>query len=156
MEAQKSQFTLDGGPAYDGYTKGDRWNGWACPYFTRGVIEEIASTWSDSEEDSIKFVDGKCVITVCGETETIDMTSLETEEGIKDVYDFGLLGFVWEDESDHIEFEVEDRVIRVSSDYTNGRKGPIVEIDHEKGRARVAWEGHPKTWVKFSVLRKEV
>lgn len=52
-------------------------------------------------------------------------------------------------------FEVGDRVVRVSSDYTNGRTGPIIEMAKIDDRARVAWEGHPKTWVKFSALRKE-
>jgi hypothetical protein len=51
------------------------------------------------------------------------------------------------------------RVKRVANDYTNGRSGPVIELDQAKGRARVAWEktgnGSPmklKTWVRFADL----
>lgn len=53
-------------------------------------------------------------------------------------------------------------VTRVASeqDYTNGRKGKIIEINQEAERARVHWTqektGHKisiRTWVKFSFLR---
>lgn len=53
-------------------------------------------------------------------------------------------------------------VIRVASekDYTNGRKGSILEINDFAERARVHWTkeatGHKisiKTWVKFSALK---
>ena len=32
-----TKFTIDtfGGVEFDGYTAGEEWNGWACPYFTR-------------------------------------------------------------------------------------------------------------------------
>ncbi len=45
-----------------------------------------------------------------------------------------------------------DKVIRVSNDYTNGRKGSIVSIDFEIERAQVDWSDSPTTWVKFSCL----
>ena len=44
------------------------------------------------------------------------------------------------------------RVKRIASDYTNGRVGRVIEIDPIHDRARVAWEGHPRTWVKFACL----
>ena len=44
------------------------------------------------------------------------------------------------------------RVKRIASDYTNGRVGRVIEIDPIHNRARVAWEGHPRTWVKFACL----
>ena len=43
-------------------------------------------------------------------------------------------------------------VRRIASDYTNGRIGRVIEIDSIRNRARVAWEGHPRTWVKFEFL----
>ena len=46
-----------------------------------------------------------------------------------------------------------DRVTRVSSDYTNGRVGIVIEIN-AAGRLRVAWEGHARTWVKPSCVVK--
>lgn len=53
-------------------------------------------------------------------------------------------------------------VTRLASekDYTNGRKGKILEVDKEAQRARIHWTnestGHMisvRTWVKFSALR---
>lgn len=38
----KSKFQIDDGPIYEGYTNGNHWNGWACPYFTREVADQIA------------------------------------------------------------------------------------------------------------------
>lgn len=43
--------------------------------------------------------------------------------------------------------ELGDKVLRVSTDYTNGRVGIVIEIN-EAGRLRVAWEGLARTWVK--------
>lgn len=38
----KSLFTIDGFYAiFEGYTDGRHWNGWACPYFTKEIAENI-------------------------------------------------------------------------------------------------------------------
>lgn len=39
---RKTLFTIDGFEAvFDGYTDGSHWNGWACPWFTKKVADEI-------------------------------------------------------------------------------------------------------------------
>ena len=38
----KSKFQIEDGPIYDGYTNGNHWNGWACPWFTKEVADQIA------------------------------------------------------------------------------------------------------------------
>lgn len=39
---RKSLFNIDGFDAiFEGYTSGQHWNGWACPYFTKEVAEQI-------------------------------------------------------------------------------------------------------------------
>lgn len=55
-------------------------------------------------------------------------------------------------------------VERIASDYTNGRRGRVVELDNTKLRARVDWagirnfDGDPhkqlRTWVRFTDLRR--
>lgn len=50
------------------------------------------------------------------------------------------------------EFIIGDQVIRSKGDYVVGRVGKIIEIDSLNGRARVEWEGNPRTWVKFDVI----
>jgi hypothetical protein len=43
-ELRSAEFYLeiDPGTTFSGYTKGDTWNGWACPYFEKDVAEQIA------------------------------------------------------------------------------------------------------------------
>lgn len=58
-------------------------------------------------------------------------------------------------------FKIGDIVERVSTDYTNGRTGPIVEIEEATGRLRVLWFEQlergasvlARTWVKPSCVR---
>ena len=50
------------------------------------------------------------------------------------------------------EFLIGDQVIRSKGDYVVGRVGKIIEIDSLNRRARVEWEGNPRTWVKFDVI----
>lgn|SRR5688572_24851672 len=42
-EFQRARFTIDSLPnrIFEGFTDGDTWNGWACPYFSRDVAESI-------------------------------------------------------------------------------------------------------------------
>ena len=50
------------------------------------------------------------------------------------------------------EFLIGDQVIRSKGDYVVGRVGKVIEIDSLNRRARVEWEGSPRTWVKFDVI----
>jgi hypothetical protein len=46
--------------------------------------------------------------------------------------------------------EIGTKVKRIANDYTNGRKGEVIEIKGD--RARVRWEKSPRTWVNFKFL----
>ena len=48
-ELRESEFYLDVDPetTFQGYTTGDRWNGWACPYFEKDVAEKIAEHYTE-------------------------------------------------------------------------------------------------------------
>jgi len=74
MEVHPGRFDVDGefGPL-DGYTAGQTWEGWACPYFTPAVATQIATFWQqgilsatfDGATDTYTFRDpendgGKC------------------------------------------------------------------------------------------------
>jgi hypothetical protein len=43
-------------------------------------------------------------------------------------------------------------VVRSKGDYVVGRIGLIVNIDAEKNRAQVEWNGNTKTWVSFNAI----
>jgi hypothetical protein len=46
---RKSVFYIDGGPAYIGYTNGDRWNGWATPYFTYEEAQKLQAEFNQGD-----------------------------------------------------------------------------------------------------------
>lgn len=48
MAMERAEFTIGDSPLagpFAGYTKGEDWNGWEVPYFTREVGLEIVSAW---------------------------------------------------------------------------------------------------------------
>lgn len=46
---KKSLFTIDSfGAIFEGYTDGQHWNGWACPWFTKEVADEIMRVNNES------------------------------------------------------------------------------------------------------------
>lgn len=47
LQLHPCRVTLDDwlGP-YDAYTMGARWNGWACPYFTKETAERMVEEWN--------------------------------------------------------------------------------------------------------------
>jgi len=49
---REAEFYLDIDPerTFFGYTKGDTWNGWACPYFEREVAEEVSRAYVEVNE----------------------------------------------------------------------------------------------------------
>jgi hypothetical protein len=51
-----------------------------------------------------------------------------------------------------MKIEIGTTVKRIANDYTGGRIGQVIEINDEDRRARVAWNGCPRTWVKFAAL----
>lgn len=48
--------------------------------------------------------------------------------------------------------KVGDEVVRLKGDYTVGRIGKVLEIDHENNRAQVKWLYYPKSWVSITSI----
>ena len=46
---RKALFYIDGGPIYVGYTNGDRWNGWATPYFTLEEAQKLQAEFNQGD-----------------------------------------------------------------------------------------------------------
>lgn len=46
---RKALFYIDGGPVYAGYTNGDRWNGWATPYFTYEEAQKLQTEFNQGD-----------------------------------------------------------------------------------------------------------
>lgn len=56
MELKEANFTIDTleGQTFSGYTLGEEWNGWACPYFTFEQANKLLETYR-----SMKTYEGK-------------------------------------------------------------------------------------------------
>ena len=51
LYTRKALFSIEDGPGFVGYTDGATWNGWAMPYFTREVAEEVLKAYPGDEGD---------------------------------------------------------------------------------------------------------
>jgi hypothetical protein len=97
---KKALFYIDGGPVYTGYTNGDRWNGWATPYFTLEEAQKVQADFSqgvdfpmlydvNKDEFRIKYDDDEPYIWR-GE-------DIQTEDGIKHLYGIGSYSHIWDE-----------------------------------------------------------
>lgn len=46
---RKALFQINDGPVYIGYTNGDRWNGWATPYFTLEEAQKLQAEFDQGD-----------------------------------------------------------------------------------------------------------
>lgn len=99
---RETRFSIDtlGDRLFDGFTKGEEWNGWACPYFTFEQAQTLVQAykevgkkaWYDEASDAFSFeVEG-------GEETDIDTFPAEEISGRR-VYSVGAFCWIWEDES---------------------------------------------------------
>lgn len=92
----------DGKVRYPGYTRGERWNGFACPYFTKEVGQQIAKDGStedyylifDEKKDRFVYHDCDC--------DQLEYEVFEGEDIIVDgenihVYPIGAFSWIWSD-----------------------------------------------------------
>lgn len=53
---RKTLFTIDGIEAvFEGYTDGSHWNGWACPWFTKEVADDIMRMTNKDNENVMRY-----------------------------------------------------------------------------------------------------
>ena len=47
---QKTKFAIDflTDKAFEGYTRGENWNGFACPYFTFDQAQQLVEAWKET------------------------------------------------------------------------------------------------------------
>lgn len=97
---RKALFQIDDGPVYIGYTNGDRWNGWATPYFTLEEAQKIQAEFSQGtdfpmlydvskDEFRIQYDDDEPYIWKGEDIETVD--------GIKHLYGIGAYSHIWDE-----------------------------------------------------------
>ena len=101
---KKAYFSIGNTEYYEGYhIESMRWNGWARPYFEKCIANLFVKNFStrdfqityDKNEDCYicKTLENDKVI----ETEIVEKKIIQTKDGTKDVYDFGSVGWTWDD-----------------------------------------------------------
>ena len=102
----KGRFIIEDwfGP-FEGWTNGQRWNGWECPFFECDTVIRMVDTWNnkafdgeeyqaryDEERDAFYFRDGGLEEWDCFGAKTI-----ETEGKAIKVYPIGAFCWIWSD-----------------------------------------------------------
>lgn len=94
-----TQFTIDdlGTKLFTGYSKGERWNGFACPYFTFEQAQEIVKAYHARDEQA--RYDAKSdafVFATMGEQDEREASLFQglLIEGIK-LYPIGAFHWMW-------------------------------------------------------------
>jgi hypothetical protein len=98
---KSTKFTIEtfGDRVFEGYTNGDDWNGWACPYFTFDQAQSIVSAYHDHgwpahyDKANDRFVFS---MMHAGADEDEVYSPME-EDGLK-LYPIGTANWIWEEE----------------------------------------------------------
>lgn len=101
---QKAFFNIDNSEYYEGYyIEDNRWNGFARPRFEKYIADLIAHNFSTSDfkVSYDKKQDCYCIIVYennqITESYKAEKGTINTVDGEKEVYDFGSLGWCWDD-----------------------------------------------------------
>ena len=89
-----------------GYTNGDRWNGWATPYFEFAEAIAIMQEYNAEDHESPIVYNEETDTFYVEEMGGFDGASwkgidCQTEEGIKHLYGIGAYSWIWDDVTDH-------------------------------------------------------
>ena len=98
---KSTKFTIDtlGDRVFEGYTNGEDWNGWACPYFTFEQAQAIVGAYHDHgwpahyDQANDQFVFS---MSHAGAAE--DEVYSPIEEGGQKLYPIGTASWIWEEE----------------------------------------------------------
>ena len=120
MEMRKSRFCIDNNEEeFVGYTSGALWNGWATPYFTKEVADEILKSNNqhyidnkmnkegyyavyNAEKDQYEFYDPDLE-----EPDVFEGEYCETVDGRLHLYGVGAYCWIWDEIEEEKEMEYE-------------------------------------------------
>ena len=96
MKLIPSEFSLCDRKTYKGFSYGETWNGFACPFFIKDVAEEICADVSTNgcvlSWDSLRG----CFIETTNEGEAVfEQTDIELNGEIVTIYGIGTYAYTW-------------------------------------------------------------
>jgi hypothetical protein len=111
MGMRKARFYLEGFEGtYEGYTFGQRWNGWAVPYFTKEVGQSIMDEMNTDEGNTAVYDEERDMFVVSNgyddTTEEFPGMDIAGDGEILRLYPIGASSWVWD------EAEVEPESVR--------------------------------------------
>jgi hypothetical protein len=103
---RETKFSIDllGDRDFDGYTTGETWNGWACPFFTFEQAQQLVKVyqenglkaWYDEASDAFSFE-----VDAGGGLKELDTFPAE-EIDSKKYYPVGASCWIWEESSEGV------------------------------------------------------
>lgn len=96
---RKAYFNIGNCEYYEGYhIPENRWNGWATPKFEKYIADLITHNFStkDFKINYDKENDCYIIINESNEVEKVEKSTINTNDGKKEVYDFGSVGWTWD------------------------------------------------------------
>jgi len=100
----KTTFVIDSLPSesFEGYSNGDNWNGWACPFFNQETAERVLRasernnyTWQ-YDEQADAFIVRSSDDPVDYEPEVFTATKVQIDEKSLMLYGIGAYSWIWE------------------------------------------------------------
>jgi hypothetical protein len=172
---RKSRFRLFGiEGAFEAFTKGDQWNGWDCPFFTKAEGLKFVDAWNALSEDKAVSERGLARFDMkndCFEfilSDEVDTIKAEVINGIQ-LYPIGAFGWCWEECNQGIamknELKVGDRVTYADpqDEVERGFIGIVIGHFPDAGppRTTVRWENSgmkiapifthdPDAWIRIN------
>jgi len=105
----KGRFTIEDwfGP-FEGWTAGQRWNGWECPYFEFNTAIQMVDAWNNAafgeEEYQARYDEERGEFCFCDggleEWDCFGAQTIEIEGKTIKVYPIGAFCWIWSDEED--------------------------------------------------------
>lgn len=116
---RQSTFMLDalGERAFNGYTGGEEWNGFACPYFDFDQAQALVAAWREKgwathyDEAADAFVFSVNQDFETGESEEFEEFPAVARDG-QNLYAIGAFAWTWEETAD--EYAVDATIVHAS------------------------------------------
>lgn len=103
LYGRESKFFIEEGTKFAGYTTGEKWKYYSCPYFEKEVIEQIFRkndyiVWGyNSDKDCFIYYFPEEVLKSNQDIPILYGTDIKTVNGIKHVYQLGAGEWLWQE-----------------------------------------------------------
>lgn len=92
---KRATFTL-GDDEFSGWSGGQLWNGWECPFFETESALAIVAMLNRWYPESARMESGSIVVELDGERDEFTSQTIETPEGFKTAYAIGSGAWCWQ------------------------------------------------------------